>query len=338
MRVIELEQRTDAWLRWREHGITATESAVILGLSPFKTPWRLWAEKVHRALPENLDAVPQVRFGRENEDHVRHLFESVHGTFVSPACAEMDGDDAIFRASFDGLTIEDVPVEIKCPGSNTLADVASRGTGSDAYRLYSVQVQHQIMVSGAAHGWLVFYRPEDESLIEFDIPRDEELIARIKSEGRAFWEKHVVKRREPDMDPERDVYFPQGEAAAAWAGAAGDYLSLEHEIRDVGRRLAELRQAQGRVKDEIARLMGRYLAAEYAGVRVKRTMRAGAVDFDALLQAKGIDPAEKEAFRKSPSALLTFTGTGRLLPEGVVATPEEIAAAVAPPEEPCLWF
>ena len=338
MRVIELEQRTDAWLRWREQGITATESAVILGLSPFKTPWRLWAEKVHRAVPENLDAIPQVRFGREHEDHVRHLFESAHGIFVAPACAEMDGNDAIFRASFDGLTIEDVPVEIKCPGRNTLEDVASRGTGSDAYRLYSVQVQHQIMVSGAAHGWLVFYRPEDESLIEFDIPRDEELIARIRSEGRAFWENHVVKRREPAMDPGRDVYFPQGEAAAAWAGAAGDYLALEREIRDAAKRLAELRESQGRVKDEIARLMGGHLIAEFAGVRVKRTMRAGAVDYDALLQAKGIPPAEKEAFRKSPSAVLSFTGTGRLLPEGVVATPEETAAAQEPPEEPCIWF
>ena len=338
MRVIELEQRTDAWLRWREQGITATESAVILGLSPFKTPWRLWAEKVHRAVPENLDAIPQVRFGREHEDHVRHLFESAHGIFVAPACAEMDGNDAIFRASFDGLTIEDVPVEIKCPGRNTLEDVASRGTGSDAYRLYSVQVQHQIMVSGAAHGWLVFYRPEDESLIEFDIPRDEELIARIRSEGRAFWENHVVKRREPAMDPGRDVYFPQGEAAAAWAGAAGDYLALEREIRDAAKRLADLRESQGRVKDEIARLMGGHLIAEFAGVRVKRTMRAGAVDYDALLQAKGIPSAEKEAFRKSPSAVLSFTGTGRLLPEGVVATPEETAAAQEPPEEPCIWF
>ena len=338
MRIIELEQRSDAWLRWREQGITATESAVILGLSPFKTPWRLWAEKVHRAVPANLDAIPQVRFGREHEDHVRRLFERAHGLFVSPACAEMEGEDALFRASFDGLTPEDEPVEIKCPGKGTLADVLARGTESDAVRLYGVQVQHQIMVSGASHGWLVFYEPADESLVEFDIPRDEALIARIREAGLEFWNKYVSKRREPPMDPERDVYVPGEKTLGLWAEAAGDYLALEREIQSLSARIADLKKAQARPRETLEKLMGDHLLAEFAGLRVKRSLRAGTVDYDALLAAQGVDPALKDSFRREPTAVLSLTPTGRDVPEGVVATDGELAAIAEREESPGLWF
>ena len=37
MRIVNLEQGTKEWLEWRRQGITATESSVILGLSPYKT-------------------------------------------------------------------------------------------------------------------------------------------------------------------------------------------------------------------------------------------------------------------------------------------------------------
>lgn len=40
MHIINLDQRTDAWKAWRNQGVTATDSTVILGASPYKTPWR----------------------------------------------------------------------------------------------------------------------------------------------------------------------------------------------------------------------------------------------------------------------------------------------------------
>ena len=45
MNVIDLPQRTPAWLEWRAGGVSASDVAILLGLSPYKTPWRLWAEK-----------------------------------------------------------------------------------------------------------------------------------------------------------------------------------------------------------------------------------------------------------------------------------------------------
>ncbi len=336
MRYVNCAQRTPEWLRWREEGITATESAVILGLSPFKTPWRLWAEKVHRAVPANLDSIPQVRYGREHEDQVRRLFEQAHGEFVSPACAEYDGDP-LFRASFDGLTMEDVPVEIKCPGAGTLDDVLARREQSEAYRLYSIQVQHQMLVSGAAFGWLVFYDGRTDSLIEFRIERDQAVIDSILAAGRDFW-KLVSSRQEPAMDPKRDVFVPQGAAVTEWAQLAQDYCALEDEAKALSGRIAALKKQQACMKERIGKLMGDHQIAEFAGLRVRRTLKTGAVDYDALLKAKGIDPADKEAFRKAPIESWSFTGTGRNVPEGVVGTPDELALIQAAQDAPDLWI
>jgi len=339
MKKLVLDQRTSEWHAWREQGITATESAVILGLSPHKTPWRLWAEKTHRATPVNLDNVPQVRFGRDNEDKVRQLFEQAHDEIVSPACAVMDGDE-LFRASFDGLTLNDIPVEIKCPGSNTLDDVLENGEQSEAYKLYFVQVQHQMMVAGAPHAWLVFFDgrdPMDERLIEFQIQRDDAFIAKLKEEGHKFWE-FVSKKKDPPMDKERDVYFPSGDDVVLWKQAATDYLEVERHIKKLSEKIEELKGVQSKTKESLSKLMGDHCLAEFAGVRVKKSMRQGSVDLDALLKAHGLDKSVKEAFRKKPSETWSFTGTERLFPDGVNATEEEIHTLEEAEDSPDLWF
>jgi putative phage-type endonuclease len=53
---IKAEQRSAAWFELRKDGITATEAAVIAGLSPYKTPYQLWAEKLGKFEPEPVGA------------------------------------------------------------------------------------------------------------------------------------------------------------------------------------------------------------------------------------------------------------------------------------------
>jgi putative phage-type endonuclease len=49
---IKAEQRSPEWFALRKDGITATEAAIIAGLSPYKTPYQLWAEKLGKYEPE----------------------------------------------------------------------------------------------------------------------------------------------------------------------------------------------------------------------------------------------------------------------------------------------
>ncbi|MCK7472162.1 MAG: hypothetical protein MZU95_16445 [Desulfomicrobium escambiense] len=51
MHIIDLVQRSPEWQAWRAGGVTASEAAVILGRSPYQTPWRLQAEKTGLCAP-----------------------------------------------------------------------------------------------------------------------------------------------------------------------------------------------------------------------------------------------------------------------------------------------
>ena len=50
------QQRSPEWFALRKDGITATEAAVIAGLSPYKTPYQLYAEKLGLYTPEPVGA------------------------------------------------------------------------------------------------------------------------------------------------------------------------------------------------------------------------------------------------------------------------------------------
>lgn len=40
-----MKQNTKEWLEWRSQGIGASDAPIIMGASPWKTPYKLWLEK-----------------------------------------------------------------------------------------------------------------------------------------------------------------------------------------------------------------------------------------------------------------------------------------------------
>ena len=40
-----MEQKSEEWLDWRKKGIGSSDAPIIMGVSPWKTPFELWEEK-----------------------------------------------------------------------------------------------------------------------------------------------------------------------------------------------------------------------------------------------------------------------------------------------------
>ena len=329
MRFIELEQRTEEWKNWRRSGITATDSPVILGGCPFKTPWRLWAEKVGKVLPPDLSKNPNVRYGVEHEDDARRLFEMRHAVCAMPACGEWS-EDPIFRASFDGLTPDFEPVEIKCPSPSVLEDVRSRGRESDAVKRYAVQLQHQMLVAGAKRGWLVFFDGEADDLIEFEYERDEAVISRIVGEGRAF-HNLVATKKEPPQDPQRDVFVPENDDdRECWMQAARDFLVIDAEIRRHQEEIKRLLERREAAQETFKRIMGDHAVAEYGGVAVTKSVVKGRVNAEKLFEAAlSRKPTEEElaACRSPDGERWLYRATGQDVPKDFAD--EELARRTA---------
>jgi putative phage-type endonuclease len=307
MKIIDITQRTPAWHRWRSEGITASEAAVVLGRSPFQTPWRLWAERTGLTRPDDLSKNFFVQRGIDLEDAARQGFEQRHNTLLLPVCVESD-EHPVLRASLDGLNDDGEPVELKVPGTKVFTEVAEQGTGSDAYQLYWVQVQHQIYVTGVSRGWLVFHRHADTHL-EFEIPRDEEFIAQTLVPGCLAFKEAIDKKQEPARDPERDLYLPHDEDEKIWTELAGEYRGLVAEKARLDALAKEAKASMDGLQQRLVAMMGEFVLAESAGIRVLRYSQDGAIDYRAIVEELLTDvAAEKlEEHRKAPSDHVRIT-------------------------------
>lgn len=220
MRIVELQQGTDAWSEHRRQHYNASDAPAMMGVSPHKTRSQLIREHATGIVPE-IDAATQRRFddGHRCEALARPLAEKIVAEDLYP-CVGVEGQ---YSASFDGLTmLGDVAFEHKRINDRLRQVMADGCTGADLPEDYRVQMEQQAMVSGAervlfmATNW-----DADGDLIEdrscWYTP-DPDLRARIV----AGWDQFA-----------QDVaaYVPEAIAAPIAAGQAPDQLpSLRVEV------------------------------------------------------------------------------------------------------------
>jgi len=289
MKIVNLRQGTAEWLAWRDKGVSASDIAVVLGISPYKSLWRLYAEKAGKVPPEDLSNNQFVAHGKRCEPAVRAWFEAKHDTMLFPACGE--GDHPFIRASFDGLSDDGIPVELKAPSDAVFDEVVALREDADAYRLYACQVQAQIFVSGQDHGYLVFGRVVEqddgnlvvEEAVEFRIDRDDAFIADMIQKAEAFMDA-VKNGKEPAKDPARDTYAPASEEdKKEWEAAASEYKEAEEAIKALKAQIDALTQKQDNAKTRMVKQMGQFAQADAAGILITRYIAKGQVNYPALL-------------------------------------------------------
>ena len=316
MKLIPLKQRTPAWEHWRSEGITASEVPVILGRSPYKTPWRLWAERTGVVTPEDLSGKPCVQRGIALEDQVRRAFEDRHGTLLLPLCAEST-DHPVLRCSLDGLNDDGEPVELKVPTERTYRRLTQEREQATAYQLAWAQLQFQIFVTEAPRGWLVF----DPCLsgsppLEFAIARDEPFLTTALIPACLAFHKCIIDGQAPEYDRERDLYVPVDDALTEWAQAARTYRELTEDRGHLERQLKTIKEKLGQAEAVFVGLMGEALVAETAGVRVTRYRQDGNVDYTALLKAVApdLDDATRDRYRRPATQRIKVTLQGETVP------------------------
>ncbi len=308
MNVIDLNQRSDEWLTWRSLGITATDVPVILGLSPYKTPWQLWAEKIGRINPPDLSGNPNVQRGIALEDEARQMAEARYGEVLLPLCGECSQWD-VLRASFDGLDSLEQPYEFKAPSKTVWDDLETHGTNSATFRLYEAQVHTQMVVAGAKIGRLIFYR-EDGSDQDFEIRLTSERENEILTAAKQFWEL-ITTKTPPELDPNRDWFIPDtGTDRFKWEAYADAWRSQQHRIKKLKDELKALEKDQKDVQRSMTKLMGAFKRADIGGVKVTRFEKAGSIDYLAYLTDTFPDKdvsSELESYRKPTRAEVRFT-------------------------------
>jgi putative phage-type endonuclease len=308
MKVIDLPQRTPAWLAWRAGGISASDVAILLGLSPYKTPWRLWAEKTGLVRSEAERSSDWFRNkGSGGEDAVRAAFEEKHDTLLLALCGESE-EQPLIRASFDGIDDDGRPVELKVSCQKVYTEVLNLGRESPAFKLYYPQVQTQLYVSGQTLGWLVFYYGPG-AMVEFAVERDEVFIAQTLIPGCLnFWE-HIQKKKEPPRDVERDLFTPEGDDLTRWTAMAGEYREAAAAKARLDAQVKVLKAKMEVLEETFVAMMGDYLVAETAGIKVLKYQQRGLIGYkDAIVALfPELDTAALEPYRGATSDRVKIT-------------------------------
>ena len=266
--IIDLPQGSQAWLDYRLTMRNASETAAVLGVSPWCTPYQLWLLKTGRAQTKANAAMLR---GTGLEPAARLAYETETGTIVQPLVLQ----DGLYSASLDGMTLQgDLIVEIKCPYKGQASTLWNDVLAGQVPDHYAAQVQHQLMVSGAQLAHLYVF-DGTEGLLRPIEPIDHafQLI-------RDGWDQFQVYLDTDLPPPLTDADVVQREDAD-WAVAANAFAQAK-----LAADLADGAVTQAR---EALVALTQHPKEQGAGVSVTRFWKAGAVNYKAVPELKGVN-------------------------------------------------
>lgn len=151
MEQLHIEQNTQEWLDARKQYRTASEAAIVLGISPFTS---IADFKLIKAGLKKQYYSAAMRQGHDLEDRVRQLANRHFDRVFTDACW-VNGD---YMASLDGID-GDTLVELKV-SDRTYRDLKD----GIMPPYYHAQVQQQLHCSPATVGYIVAYSPKDDDI------------------------------------------------------------------------------------------------------------------------------------------------------------------------------
>lgn len=201
-----------AWLEERRHGVGASDVAGLLGLSPWASPFSIFADKVY-GLDDDRETLA-MSFGRRAEPMISPWFTELTGLYIGgeqESCVHPE--HAHHRCTIDGRVFDgfvrdkvkgcfDLDAALGVLEIKTTSATPTEWEEEGIPVYYQAQAQWSMHVTGSDHLWfstlhLAFGRPD---LRVYELHRDEADVELITSAVDAFWADHVLAGIPPDTD------------------------------------------------------------------------------------------------------------------------------------------
>lgn len=256
--ILKLVQGTEAWHTHRSQYCNASETPAVLGVSPWVTPYQLWALKTGRTTQETTAAM---QHGIDTEQSARTTYEQLTNTIMQPKVM-VDGN---YSASLDGINFEgDLIVEIKCPMKGQASELWKQALTGSVPEHYQWQVQHQLMVSGAKLAHFYVFDGKQGLLVEVQ-PKPEQWPT--IQQGWAQFQQYLDTDSPPPLS-ERDTLIRTDQD---WQQAAETYIQLKRQADDLS---AQLDEAKARLVQ-----LASHTSESGFGVSFSRYWKSGSVQY-----------------------------------------------------------
>lgn len=270
MKIINITQRSEEWLKFRRNKIGSSDTPIICGVSPYKNRLQLWNEKMGLAMPYETAAMQR---GTEMEDAIRSQSNKQLDCSFDPMVTQHDTYDWMI-ASLDGFDIvRKRMIEIKTTSPEKFLEIVESGLPKHYY----YQVQHALEVMG--DNCILAYVVLSDGLNSktWEVKRDQKVIDHILKEGKSFFE-----------------------SLGAWDAPEGRYTlrtDLETEFDSLARAAKQVKIAQDRfevLKESlIEKADGESIGC--GPYTLSYTEKRGVIDYKSIPVLKGMD---LELYRK----------------------------------------
>lgn len=270
-----LVQQTQEWLNFRKNHLGASDAPPIMDVSPWKTSYQLWLEKMD-LIPSTFQSSAMKR-GIQLESEASLNFSLMTGHAVSPKVI-IHPAIPFMMASMDGISEDGkVAVEIKCPG---FKDHSLAATGVVPEKYYP-QLQHQLEVCQLDKLYYFSFSADSQHLIEMG--RNDKYIKTMLEKEEEFWEcmqTFVAPAcKNPAIIRNDDI----------WRTMVDQWNENELHLNPRLARKEEMRKG-------FQEMAGDYTTVGH-GLRVMKVIRKGLIDYSKVSELKGIDlePYRKES-------------------------------------------
>lgn len=241
----------------RRNHLGASDSAALLGLSPWATPTSLFWEK-RADLLGDLDpevgetSTAAIEAGNVLERSVLDWAEADLGCSLLRQAFVVSTQQPIFSTTFDALVPgRPFAVEAKTTGivaynrASTM-DEWGREDSDEIPAHYLVQCQHGLYVGELETMW-VYALIGGRGFVRYRVDRNDTLIGAILTRGREFWEQHVVPGVPPSEEP------PPMDLLKSLKRKRGEPIQLPEQATHLARALEAVKEAKREFDADIAR-------------------------------------------------------------------------------------
>ncbi len=273
-----LEQRTDAWVKFRKNMIGASDAPIIMGESPWKTPYQLWLEKMDQG-GDPFETNYAMERGNRLEDIAIESFNRKMGLAMKPKVV-ISENIPWMMASLDGITpCRKFILEVKCPGNE---DHALAIAGHIPQKYYA-QVQHQLAVTDLNMAYYYSFDGEDGVVVH--VNRDDEYIDKMRVEENKFYRCMVDFIAPPLCDKD---YVHKNDLA--WVEVVKKYQEVSQQAKIYA-------NEEEKYKNMLI-AMSNNRNCKGGGIKLTRVGRKGTVDYSKIPELEDID---LEEYRKPGS-------------------------------------
>jgi len=275
-------QGSKEWLEMRRNHLGASDAPIIMGISPWKTPFQLWEEKLGMAAEQ--EETFAMKRGTEMEPEARKAFEDATNLEMFPQVVHHP-QHKFMIASMDGLTLDGTAgVEIKCPGQKAHS-IAKEGNVPE---YYMPQLQHQLACLSLT--MLYYYSFDGVEGVIIEIHRDEKYIAELIKREKEFWQ--CVIDKVPPKLTSRD-YIDRESPRRSTIGT---------RLKDIDQTIKELEEERQKLKRELVEdSQGK--SSKGGGITLTKTYSKGRIDYSSISELQKVD---LEKYRKPGKEIWTM--------------------------------